>query len=229
MKLMLLLSAFLATALVLAYPVDEHTSVEVVIVTVTTYITGSGPTETETTSPTTSPTSAKTHDPPAESTKGSKNNNNHNSFDYAKAMLDAHNSHRYNHSAPELSWSDELAGIAKKIGHTCNYNHSMDVDGGGYGQNIGAGAPPEDGPAMITNLMYNGEIGLYPGYGSEPSMENFERWGHFSQLVWKGTRQVGCATIHCPDGLANTGQHVSPYFLVCNFKPSGESRRSYQR
>ena len=97
--------------------------------------------------------------------------------------------------------------------------------GGGYGQNIGAGADESGVPAMITNEMYNGEINWYPTpYGqANPDMTNFEHWGHYSQIVWKSTTSVGCYTQYCPNGLANVGSDVSPYFTVCNYSPPGKS------
>ena len=98
--------------------------------------------------------------------------------------------------------------------------------GGGYGQNIAAGVAADNITAIITNLFYNGEVGWYDGlYGqAQPSMSNFDHWGHFSQIVWKGTTQVGCYTKDCSgQGLANTGGNVSPYFTVCNYKSPGES------
>ena len=116
-----------------------------------------------------------------------------------------------------------MASIAAQIAASCVYAHETSTGGGGYGQNIGAGAAPADIPAMITNEMYNDEIGFYPGYGSEPDMSNFEKWGHYSQIVWKSTTAVGCATQYCPNGLANTGGDVSPYFTVCNYSPPGTS------
>ena len=97
--------------------------------------------------------------------------------------------------------------------------------GGGYGQNIAAGVEGDNITAIITNLFYNGEVGWYDGlYGqAQPSMSNFEHWGHFSQIVWKGTTHVGCYTKDCSgQGLANTGGNVSPYFTVCNYKSPGE-------
>jgi hypothetical protein len=42
-------------------------------------------------------------------------------------------------------------------------------------------------------------------------------------MVWLETTEVGCAATYCEHGLANTGDHISPYFLVCNFLPAGES------
>ena len=129
--------------------------------------------------------------------------------------------HRDNASVPHLTWDDHMASVAAQIAASCIYAHDTSTGGGGYGQNIGAGAPPSDIPAMITNQMYNDEIGFYPGYGGEPDMSNFESWGHYSQIVWKSTTGVGCATQYCPGGLANTGGDVSPYFTVCNYSPPG--------
>ena len=118
-----------------------------------------------------------------------------------------------------------MASMAQRIADTCVYKHVMTVDGGGYGQNIGAGALPENVPALITNLMYNGEIELYPSYGNEPDTSNFEEWGHYSQIVWKETKEVGCATKKC-DHVENTGRGVKPYYTVCNYYPQGESAGS---
>jgi Cysteine-rich secretory protein family len=71
--------------------------------------------------------------------------------------------------------------------------------------------------------MYNDEIGFFPlPYGqAQPDMSNFESWGHFSQIVWQSTTSVGCATVNCPNGLANTGAGVAPWFTVCNYSPPG--------
>jgi len=101
----------------------------------------------------------------------------------------------------------------------------MDVDGGNYGQNIAAGVEANNVSAVITELFYNGEVGYYTNlYGqANPDMTNFEKWGHFSQLVWKGTTKVGCATQYCSGGLANVGQYVSPHFTVCNYGTPGKS------
>jgi uncharacterized protein YkwD len=143
------------------------------------------------------------------------------SSDYQQGILDSHNIHRENASVPSLTWSDDMASIASEIAASCTYAHNTAAGGGGYGQNIGAGADSSGVAAMITDEMYNDEIGWYPGYGSEPDMTNFEHWGHYSQIVWKSTTSVGCATQYCPNGLANTGSGVSPYFTVCNYSPPG--------
>jgi len=79
--------------------------------------------------------------------------------------------------------------------------------------------------------MYNGEINSYPGYGptkdGNVDMTDFEKWGHYSQMVWKNTQSVGCAVVQCPNGLANTGTGVSPWMTVCNYSPPGEFFSSF--
>lgn len=142
---------------------------------------------------------------------------------YAAPILEQHNLHRKNHSAPDLAWDDDLANIAAEIASSCQYAHNVSAGGGGYGQNIGAGAPENEINKMITNQMYNDEIMFYPSYGKEPDMSKFEVWGHFSQIVWKDTTHVGCFTQYCSKGLGGVGSNVSPYFTVCNYKPVGKS------
>jgi len=99
-----------------------------------------------------------------------------------------------------------------------------EMDGGGYGQNIAAGVPFDNISAVITDLFYNSEEPLFAAqYGlDDPDMSEFEKWGHFTQIVWEGTTEVGCWTADCSaGGLENTGTGVSPWFTVCNYKSPG--------
>ena len=118
-----------------------------------------------------------------------------------------------------------------------------DVDGGKYGQNIAAGVEANNVSAVITELFYNGEVAFYDDlYVDLPAgtkqtdkiaqveinMDNFHEWGHFSQMVWKGTSEVGCATVDCSSkGLANTGGNVAAHFTVCNYKSQGNMELEY--
>lgn len=150
------------------------------------------------------------------------------SGDYGDAVVQHHNAHRANHSAPALEWDAGLAATAEKIASSCVYAHDTSTDGGGYGQNIAAGAPASNISSVITDLFYNNEVdnfaSLY-GQGTPSNIndgEAFDGWGHFSQIVWKGTNKVGCATYDCSGrGLANTGSSVPPFFTVCNYSPAG--------
>ncbi|KAF2230576.1 PR-1-like protein, partial [Viridothelium virens] len=149
---------------------------------------------------------------------------------FASMVVDHHNAHRANHSAPDLAWDQDLANTAAKIADSCYYAHNIAMDGGGYGQNIAAGAPPSNISAVITDSFYNGEVNYFDGLYGEPSpdMSKFENWGHFSQIVWKATGFVGCAVRNCTiESLGNVGADVAPFFTVCNYKGAGNVGGEY--
>ena len=47
--------------------------------------------------------------------------------------------------------------------------------------------------------------------------------GHFTQLVWKGSKKLGCGYAAC------NGKHGTPgYYLVCEYSPAGNiARKDY--
>lgn len=148
--------------------------------------------------------------------------------DYQNKVLFNHNVHRSNHSASSLSWDPKLEETARKLAQKCVYKHDTSIDGGGYGQNIGYGVQENQIGKMITNLMYNNEEGFFHNlYGTNsPSMALFESWGHFTQIVWKASTHVGCATVTCPK-LGNVDSSVAEPFTVCNYSPAGNTIGEY--
>lgn len=152
---------------------------------------------------------------------------------YAQRVIDHHNIHRANNSAGTVTWDNNLAEIALQIANSCNYAHNTQQGGGGYGQNIAAGAPADNITSVISDLFYNGEINNYNGLYGQATPDNinddtaFDGYGHYTQIVWKGTNAVGCATVDCtgkgngPQGLGNVGSDVPPFFTVCNYSPPG--------
>ncbi|RAK79462.1 CAP domain-containing protein [Aspergillus fijiensis CBS 313.89] len=147
---------------------------------------------------------------------------------YQSAVLYNHNIHRSNHSASSLDWDSSLESSAYTLAAKCVYEHDTTIDGGGYGQNIGYGVESSAIGEMITNLMYNDEMGYYADlYGeADPDMTYFDNWGHFSQIVWKGTTKVGCATVTCPS-LGNVDAAEALPFTVCNYSPAGNYAGEY--
>lgn len=83
---------------------------------------------------------------------------------------------------------------------------------------------------MISDMMYNQEYAYYPwssiNANTEPDMAEFEKWGHLSQIIWKGSTHVGCATVKCPS-LTNVDSSSAVYFTVCNYSPAGNSKGEY--
>ncbi len=117
--------------------------------------------------------------------------------------LQAHNIHRILHDVNPLIWSATVAASAQKYADTCPSDHS----GSGYGENI-AWASYDQGRTGAVDDWYNEEP-LYdydnPGFSGET--------GHFTQVVWKGTREVGCGYKSCSSGWPNV--------WVCQYNPPG--------
>lgn len=135
---------------------------------------------------------------------------NHQGF--RDAIVNRHNQYRGQHAVGSLSWNTTLSGFAaqylnkKGTGkNTCpDFAHS----GGPYGENlaIGYGTPTQ---AVVA-------------WGDERQKYNFNKpgfsgaTGHFTQMVWKNTRQVGCARKYCTS--SNT---IRGWYLVCEYWPRG--------
>ncbi|KAH7024675.1 CAP domain-containing protein [Microdochium trichocladiopsis] len=133
-------------------------------------------------------------------------------------VLDRHNSARAKHGVSNLKWSDELAKIAQGHTNSCEFKHKVE---GAYGQNLGwvgwsGGSAPNAITTfgdMVTTGWY-GEISKFTQWGvATPNMDNFGDWGHFTQVVWKSTYEVGCAYTTCDGGKA--------YFFECNYRTPG--------
>ena len=150
---------------------------------------------------------------------------------YQNAVLYYHNLHRANHSSPDLSWDEKLAGYAATTAAKCVFAHDMDEGDGGYGQNIDASGYSNPVPGWdttsvaayaITDQWYNGEAPDYTNYYGEATPPfNGAEILHFTQVVWKGTHTVGCASQYCPYGSILGGSYG--WFTVCNYGPTGKS------
>jgi uncharacterized protein YkwD len=46
---------------------------------------------------------------------------------YQSMLLDSHNIHRSNHSAPALTWNETLAESASALANLCDYHHDTYV------------------------------------------------------------------------------------------------------
>ena len=65
------------------------------------------------------------------------------------------------------------------------------------------------GDVPVTS-WYN-EKAKYHWFGKEPDMRSFHEWGHFTQLVWKGSHKVG---VGC-------GWHGNHLVVVANYEGHG--------
>ncbi|EDR15062.1 uncharacterized protein LACBIDRAFT_228207, partial [Laccaria bicolor S238N-H82] len=126
-----------------------------------------------------------------------------------QAYLSAHNAVRAQHGAAALSWSDNLASKAQKWANGCKFEHS-----GAYlafkTENLAAGTGSAYNIAAAVK-SWTDEVSEYNSNNPVPS--------HFTQVVWKGTSQVGCAVKLC-DGIFDASFGVTKYF-VCEYQTQG--------
>ncbi|MCJ1319359.1 hypothetical protein MMC15_004695 [Xylographa vitiligo] len=141
---------------------------------------------------------------------------------YAAIALQHHNVHRANHSADALVYNQTLASWAQTKAESCVWDESFPAGASGVGMNIAQGTYLGAGnlSAVISDMWYNSELAEFPGYGIadlDVTSPAFQNWGHFSQLVWKGTTAVGCGSSPCSAG-TSIG---SGYFVACLYYAPG--------
>ena len=128
---------------------------------------------------------------------------------FTSAVLNSTNSYRAEHNASAVSWNTTLQSFAASYlaKADCDFAHS----GGPYGENLAEG---------YLNVTASVE-----GWGNEVSEYDFgnpgfsEQTGHFTQLVWKDTTDVGCAAALC----GSRG-----WYLVCEYWPRGNVDGEFQ-
>ena len=133
----------------------------------------------------------------------------------AKQILAAHNAIRSRVDLPPLRWSDTLAQFARQWADTLlarrQFSHRPNSP---YGENLfeirGAASTPRE---------------VVGSWGSEAKDYDYRsnrcrgQCGHYTQIVWRSTRSVGCAV----------ARRAGVEIWVCNYDPPGNfaGRRPY--
>jgi len=125
-------------------------------------------------------------------------------------ILDVHNGYREQVGVPALSWSDSLAASAQnwanQLAATGTLMHS------GAGENLADGTAGSFTVTQLIAMWGNEQANFKDGTFPDVSITgNWEDVGHYSQIVWRNTTEVG-------GGLA-TGNGLD--FLVCHYNPAG--------
>jgi len=125
----------------------------------------------------------------------------------ADQMLSLHNKFRADRGVSGLTWSNELATAAETWADKCKFGHS-DGSLGNFGENIAAGT---------GDFTFEGAFNMW--VAEEPDYQpNNPQASHYTQEVWRGTTEVGCACdSKCP-GIFSSG--IANY-CVCEYSPAG--------
>ena len=139
--------------------------------------------------------------------------------EFQQSALDAHNKYRRKHHVGNLVLSKDLCNIAQKyaeiMARTGNFAHSRGkYNGKNMGENLFACYGIKITGKMMTDDWYN-EVSQYnfnnPGFVSGT--------GHFTQVVWKGSREVGFGFAQARDGY---------YYGVANYYPAGNYLNEFE-
>ncbi|MCI5222676.1 MAG: SCP-like extracellular [Candidatus Electrothrix sp. AR4] len=136
----------------------------------------------------------------------------------SSAMTAAHNYWRFKVGVPQVRWSGKMEHVAKAWADSlknddCGFYHS----GNGYGENLYKASPLfwSDGR---KELQEKTPQEVADSWGREITNYNYNDnscsgvCGHYTQVVWKETKEVGCAMSVCDD---------KSQIWVCSYYPAG--------
>lgn len=128
-------------------------------------------------------------------------------------IVQAHNVWRKKVGVPNLKWSSEAAKIAQSWANSLKTNNNCDMkhnpDRGNFGENIFWSKGYEPTTTEVVDSW--GEEVDYYNY-SNNTCQTGKVCGHYTQVVWEDTKEVGCGKVSC-DGREQ--------IWVCNYAPPG--------
>ena len=139
------------------------------------------------------------------------------SFD--QRLLIAHNQERERLGLEPLSWNPALAQSAQQwadyLAATGRFEHSPENHRDPEGENLWAGTKDYYGPEAMVGAWIREKQYFRPGlFPDNSTTGRVADVGHYTQLVWRATSEVGCAEA------ASTREDI----LVCRYAEAGNYR-----
>ncbi|UAB77143.1 SCP-like extracellular [Erythrobacter sp. SCSIO 43205] len=136
--------------------------------------------------------------------------------DAERAWLNAHNEARLDFGTPPLQWSasltQEASQWAEHLARTNTMRHSTPETRAQTGENLWMGTAGYYTPGSMIGFFVNEQRYFRAGYFPEVSRTgSWADVGHYTQVVWPSTREVGCAK----------ASNAKYDFLVCRYFPAG--------
>jgi len=126
------------------------------------------------------------------------------------AMMKGHNDARRAVNVAPLVWNDKLAKAATRyaaqMAKTGDFEHSADTPGvAPEGENLWMGTRNAFAYGNMIGAWVDERTDYVNGTG------DFEATGHYTQVIWRGTTEMGCAV----------SQDPNYEYLVCRYFPAG--------
>ncbi|XP_064641441.1 uncharacterized protein LOC135496195 [Lineus longissimus] len=136
---------------------------------------------------------------------------------FKSEIVNEHNDKRKGEPARNMKmmkWSDKLAGYGQAWANKCRFAHGQPSEAKGegpIGQNLYA--------SWGRGVTHVGKSAVKAWFGekndyhfSSMKCNPGKMCGHYTQVVWAKSTEVGCGYKHCPDGMD---------IVVCNYQPAG--------
>jgi uncharacterized protein YkwD len=128
--------------------------------------------------------------------------------DMAREMLAAHNAVRAKVGVPPLAWSEDLARVAQEWANTLIAERRFDHrPKSKYGENMFR----MDGARVTAQKVVDRWASEQANFDRKSNKCRGGECGHYTQIVWRTTKEVGCA-------VARGG---SREIWVCEYAPPG--------
>ena len=138
--------------------------------------------------------------------------------------LSKHNSYRSIHNTPNMSLDNSLNSTAQRwaehLAATGQLQHSPSSERNGAGENLyasytTASSIPGNELAEQAVTSWYDEVSDYnysnPGFSANT--------GHFTQVVWKSSTQLGCGAAQGTASIGGT--QYNAFYVVCHYAPAG--------
>jgi hypothetical protein len=134
-----------------------------------------------------------------------------------KRILDMHNEVRAQYGAAPLEWDQSLADFAAGHSDQCTMEHTTNEAREGKGENLSANTQASLA-GLFKGWAAEDQFYNWANPGPEPNPPTDARGrpnqlGHWTQIVWKDTKKLGCAWKTCSDGTIFTGYGPSVYLV----------------
>jgi hypothetical protein len=138
------------------------------------------------------------------------------SGDFQQRILAAHNLERDDVGVQPMRWNASLAADAQQwadhLAQTGRFEHAPENRRAPEGENLWAGTKGYFSPEAMVNAWVREKRYFKPGtFPDNSTTGRVEDVGHFTQLAWRNSREVGCA-------VAAGGRED---ILVCRYSQAG--------